>query len=166
MAGFHLPGDPYFLNEGNAGWLEAEPEEMIEEDLEEDPEEIDEEEEPEEEDEMEDEEEESEKEEEEEEPEEEVFSPPYIARVLVNRFGRNGPEPQQGRLPLAVHFFFARTFQWIRELGIRDKIASAINRYVTEVRRLNLPQSQIETVYIGFNKLEEYLLASFSFEGF
>ncbi|CAI9296952.1 unnamed protein product [Lactuca saligna] len=50
--------------------------------------------------------------------------------------------------------------------GIRDKIASAANRYVTEVRRLNLPQSQIETVYRGFKELEESLLASFSFERF
>ena len=23
MAGFHLPGDPYFLNQGNGGWIEA-----------------------------------------------------------------------------------------------------------------------------------------------
>ena len=27
MAGFHLTGDPYFPNQGNDGWLEAEPEE-------------------------------------------------------------------------------------------------------------------------------------------
>ena len=39
MAGFHLPGDPYFPNQGNAGWIEEEPEELIEEDPEEDPEE-------------------------------------------------------------------------------------------------------------------------------
>ena len=26
MAGFHLPGDPYFPNQGNGGWLDAEPE--------------------------------------------------------------------------------------------------------------------------------------------
>ena len=26
MAGFHIPGDPYFPNHGNAGWLEDEPE--------------------------------------------------------------------------------------------------------------------------------------------
>lgn len=50
--------------------------------------------------------------------------------------------------------------------GIRDKITSAANRYVTEVRRLNLPQSQIEPVYRGFKELEESLLASFSFERF
>ncbi|KAL7605378.1 hypothetical protein Lser_V15G18819 [Lactuca serriola] len=26
MAGFHIPGDPYYPNHGNAGWLEHEPE--------------------------------------------------------------------------------------------------------------------------------------------
>ena len=26
MAGFHLPGDPYFPNQGNGGWLDEEPE--------------------------------------------------------------------------------------------------------------------------------------------
>ena len=26
MAGFHPPGDPYFPNQGNAGWLDYEPE--------------------------------------------------------------------------------------------------------------------------------------------
>ncbi|KAI3733777.1 hypothetical protein L6452_13233 [Arctium lappa] len=50
--------------------------------------------------------------------------------------------------------------------GIRDKITSAANRYVTEVRRLALPQSQTETVYRGFKELEESLLTSFSFDRF
>ncbi|KAI3522222.1 hypothetical protein L1887_11706 [Cichorium endivia] len=35
MAGFHLPGDPYFPDEGNNGWLNEEPEEDFEEDPEE-----------------------------------------------------------------------------------------------------------------------------------
>ncbi|KAL4574340.1 hypothetical protein LXL04_021169 [Taraxacum kok-saghyz] len=48
--------------------------------------------------------------------------------------------------------------------GIRDKITSAANRYVTEVRRLALPQTQTDAVYRGFKELEESLLASFSFE--
>ena len=39
MAGFHLPRDPYFPSQGNAGWIEEEPENIIEEDPEEDPEE-------------------------------------------------------------------------------------------------------------------------------
>ena len=27
MAGFHFPGNPYFPNQGNNGWIEADPEE-------------------------------------------------------------------------------------------------------------------------------------------
>lgn len=41
--------------------------------------------------------------------------------------------------------------------GSRDKIISAANRYMTEVRRLALPQSQTEAVYRGFRELEESL---------
>ena len=33
MAGFHLPGDPYFPKQGNGGWIEPEPEEEPEEGL-------------------------------------------------------------------------------------------------------------------------------------
>ncbi|GAB2228632.1 hypothetical protein Droror1_Dr00022752 [Drosera rotundifolia] len=47
--------------------------------------------------------------------------------------------------------------------GVRDKITSASNRYMTELRRLPLPQSQTEAVYRGFRELEESLLSSFSF---
>ncbi|GAB2296935.1 hypothetical protein Dimus_031037 [Dionaea muscipula] len=50
--------------------------------------------------------------------------------------------------------------------GVRDKITSAANRYMTEVRRLPLPQSQTEAVYRGFRELEESLLSPFSFERF
>lgn len=50
--------------------------------------------------------------------------------------------------------------------GVRDKITSAANRYMTEVRRLALPQSQTEAVYRGFRELEESLLSSFSYERF
>ncbi|XP_039069008.1 nuclear pore complex protein NUP155-like isoform X2 [Hibiscus syriacus] len=48
--------------------------------------------------------------------------------------------------------------------GIRDKISSAANRYMTEVRRLALPQSRTETVYRGFRELEESLITPFSFD--
>ncbi|GAB4828698.1 hypothetical protein Ancab_018363 [Ancistrocladus abbreviatus] len=48
--------------------------------------------------------------------------------------------------------------------GIRDKITSAANRYMTEVKRLPLPQSQTEAVYRGFRELEESLLSPFAFE--
>ncbi|XAR72194.1 hypothetical protein NMG60_11018751 [Bertholletia excelsa] len=47
--------------------------------------------------------------------------------------------------------------------GVRDKITSAANRYMTEVRRLPLPQSQTEAVYRGFRELEESLLSPLSF---
>ncbi|KAB1205824.1 hypothetical protein CJ030_MR7G027991 [Morella rubra] len=50
--------------------------------------------------------------------------------------------------------------------GVRDKITSAANRYMTEVRRLALPQSQTEAVYRGFRELEESLISSFSFDRF
>ncbi|CAA3015892.1 nuclear pore complex NUP155 isoform X2 [Olea europaea subsp. europaea] len=50
--------------------------------------------------------------------------------------------------------------------GVRDKITSAANRFMTEVRRLSLPQSQTEVVYRGFRELEESLLSSFPFERF
>lgn len=42
--------------------------------------------------------------------------------------------------------------------GIRDKITSLANRYMTEVRRLALPQNQSEPVYRGFRELEEKLM--------
>ncbi|KAL6543857.1 hypothetical protein OROGR_010354 [Orobanche gracilis] len=48
--------------------------------------------------------------------------------------------------------------------GVRDKITSAANRYMTEVRRLSLPQNQTEAVYRGFRELEESLLSPFPFE--
>ncbi|KAK9063661.1 hypothetical protein SSX86_017532 [Deinandra increscens subsp. villosa] len=50
--------------------------------------------------------------------------------------------------------------------GICDKITSAANRYMTEVRRLALPQNQTEAVYRGFKELEESLLASLSYARF
>ncbi|XP_059649707.1 nuclear pore complex protein NUP155 isoform X2 [Cornus florida] len=50
--------------------------------------------------------------------------------------------------------------------GVRDKITSAANRYMTEVRRLALPQNQTEPVCRGFRELEESLLSPFSFERF
>lgn len=50
--------------------------------------------------------------------------------------------------------------------GVRDKIASAANRYMTEVRRLPLPQSQTEAISLGFRELEESLLSHYPFERF
>ena len=37
MAGFHMPRDPYFPNQGNGSWIEEDPEEDPEEIMEEDP---------------------------------------------------------------------------------------------------------------------------------
>ncbi|PIA62568.1 hypothetical protein AQUCO_00200524v1 [Aquilegia coerulea] len=49
------------------------------------------------------------------------------------------------------------SFTAVLNQGARDKIMSAANRYMTEVRRLALPQSQTEAVYRGFRELEESL---------
>ncbi|XP_073059527.1 nuclear pore complex protein NUP155 [Primulina eburnea] len=49
----------------------------------------------------------------------------------------------------------------LRNQGIHDKISSAANRYMTEVRRLALPQNQTEAVYRGFKELEESLASPF-----
>ncbi|WOG89035.1 hypothetical protein DCAR_0208271 [Daucus carota subsp. sativus] len=50
--------------------------------------------------------------------------------------------------------------------GVRDKITSAANRYMTEVRRLPLPQNQTEAVYRGFRELEESLLSPYHLDRF
>ncbi|KAH9297702.1 hypothetical protein KI387_029384 [Taxus chinensis] len=47
--------------------------------------------------------------------------------------------------------------------GVKDKIISAANRYMTEVRRLALPPVHTEPVYRGFKELEEMLLGSSTF---
>ncbi|WVZ26524.1 hypothetical protein V8G54_005068 [Vigna mungo] len=54
----------------------------------------------------------------------------------------------------------------IASQGIRDKITSAANRYMTEVRRLALPQNQTEHVYRGFKELEESFISQHSFDRF
>ncbi|WOK93164.1 nuclear pore complex protein [Canna indica] len=51
----------------------------------------------------------------------------------------------------------------IANQGVLDKIASLVNRYMTDLRRIVLPQNQIEPVYRGFRELEEQLLSSSSF---
>ncbi|KAF5750111.1 nuclear pore complex protein [Tripterygium wilfordii] len=50
--------------------------------------------------------------------------------------------------------------------GIRDKVTSAANRYMTEVRRLALPQNRTEAVYRGFRELEESVISPFSYDRF
>ena len=84
MARCHMPGDPYFPNQGNGGWIEEDPKE--------DPKELmEEEEEPEEDQEEEEVEEETE---EESDAESEVINPPYVARVPAHRLGYQGPMPR------------------------------------------------------------------------
>lgn len=76
IEGFHLPGDPYFPNHGNRGWIEEDPEELIEEKPEEDPEEGEEEEE--------------EQMEEDSDVESEVINPPYAIRNRYDPLPRPG----------------------------------------------------------------------------
>ncbi|KAJ0717945.1 putative nucleoporin, nucleoporin, nucleoporin, subdomain 1 [Helianthus annuus] len=73
-----------------------------------------------------------------------------------------------GSSPIGTSLILRGTFSMDQRTaishGVRDKIASAANRYMTEVRRLALPQSQTDAVYRGFKELEESLLTSLSFE--
>ncbi|KAL9994557.1 putative nucleoporin, nucleoporin, nucleoporin, subdomain 1 [Helianthus debilis subsp. tardiflorus] len=75
-----------------------------------------------------------------------------------------------GSSPIGTSLILRGTFSMDQRTaishGVRDKIASAANRYMTEVRRLALPQSQTDAVYRGFKELEESLLTSLSFERF
>ncbi|OIW10086.1 hypothetical protein TanjilG_21923 [Lupinus angustifolius] len=67
--------------------------------------------------------------------------------------------------PLALRggFSFERT---VASQGVRDKITSSANRYMTEIRRLALPQNQTEVVYRGFKELEQSLISPHSFDRF
>ncbi|KAI5054884.1 hypothetical protein GOP47_0030029 [Adiantum capillus-veneris] len=47
--------------------------------------------------------------------------------------------------------------------GVKEKIATAANRYMTEVRRLSLPPIMVEPVYQGFRELEEVVMGPPSF---
>ncbi|KAG9140609.1 hypothetical protein Leryth_022498 [Lithospermum erythrorhizon] len=51
----------------------------------------------------------------------------------------------------------ALSYGQVSNQGVCDRIASASNRYMTEVRRLPLPQSQTESLCQGFRELEESL---------
>ncbi|KZV38278.1 hypothetical protein F511_35817 [Dorcoceras hygrometricum] len=54
----------------------------------------------------------------------------------------------------------------LKNQGVHDKISSAVSRYMTEVRRLALPQNQTDAVYRGFKELEEALLSPFPLDRF
>ena len=77
MVSCHHPGDTYFPNQGTAGWIVEDPEEIPEDESKEEvKEEIDEEE-----------------EDDDSDAESEVIDPPYIARVPAHQWGYNGPTP-------------------------------------------------------------------------
>lgn len=83
MAGFHLPGDPYFPNQGNRGWIQEDPEEDPEVQMEEDTEEQ-----------MGDvEDDDDDSDEEDFDAESEVINLPYVAHVPVHRQCYQGPTP-------------------------------------------------------------------------
>ncbi|RID57646.1 hypothetical protein BRARA_F01007 [Brassica rapa] len=78
--------------------------------------------------------------------------------VLSDRMGSS-----PARSSLILGGSFAHENKAVVNQGARDKIASAANRYMTEVRRLTLPPTMTESVYAGFKKLDESLLSPFSF---
>ena len=94
MAGFHHPGDPYFPNQGNNGWLEEEPEEDPEEESDGEPEAgVEGEPAESEEDEGSFEEETDDSEGGDSDAESDVINPPYPIRVPAYRVGPTGPTP-------------------------------------------------------------------------
>lgn len=60
--------------------------------------------------------------------------------------------------------FTLYVFSFSSSCSISNSFNSINIRYVTEVRRLSLPQNQTESVYQGFRELEESLLSPFPFE--
>ncbi|KAF5195837.1 Nuclear pore complex protein [Thalictrum thalictroides] len=72
--------------------------------------------------------------------------------VLAQRMGTSASGASR-----ILHGSFSFEKTAVLNQGARDKIMSAANRYMTEVRRLALPQSQTEAVYRGFRELEESL---------
>ncbi|WJX54374.1 hypothetical protein P8452_40263 [Trifolium repens] len=84
----------------------------------------------------------------------------WAMSIYSHRMGAGAPGSS---LVLGGGFSLERT---VASQGIRDKITSVANRYMTEVRRLALPQSQTEAVYRGFKELEESLISPRSFNRF
>ncbi|KAL5210921.1 hypothetical protein ABZP36_006544 [Zizania latifolia] len=83
--------------------------------------------------------------------------------AILREWGMSVIAHKLGTTTAGASFFLDGTFSLNQtgalNQGIRDKIISLANRYMTEVRRLNLPQSQTENVYRGFRELEEKLLS-------
>ncbi|CAH8382442.1 unnamed protein product [Eruca vesicaria subsp. sativa] len=82
----------------------------------------------------------------------------WAMSVLSDRMGSS---PTRSSLILGGSF--AHENKAVRNQGVRDKIANAANRYMTEVRRLTLPPTKTESVYAGFKELDESLITPFSF---
>ncbi|CAN6320885.1 unnamed protein product [Urochloa humidicola] len=85
--------------------------------------------------------------------------------AILREWGMSVIAHRLGTTNAAASFFFDGTFSLNQtgttNQGARDKIISLANRYMTEVRRLNLPQNQTENVYRGFRELEEKLLSPY-----
>ncbi|GMJ13372.1 nucleoporin 155 [Hibiscus trionum] len=90
--------------------------------------------------------------------------------VVLREWAMSVFAQRMGMTAAGASLILGRTFSpeqtMVLNQGIRDKITSAANRYMTEVRRLALPQSRTETVYRGFRELEESLITPFSFDRF
>ncbi|CAL4929882.1 unnamed protein product [Urochloa decumbens] len=85
--------------------------------------------------------------------------------AILREWGMSVIAHRLGTTSAGASFFFDGTFSLnqtgIANQGARDKIISLANRYMTEVRRLNLPQNQTENAYRGFRELEEKLLSPY-----
>lgn len=85
--------------------------------------------------------------------------------VILREWGMSVIAHKLGTTTAGASFFLDGTFSLNQtgssNQGVRDKIISLANRYMTEVRRLNLPQNQTENVYRGFRDLEEKLLSPY-----
>ncbi|CAN6307475.1 unnamed protein product [Urochloa humidicola] len=85
--------------------------------------------------------------------------------AILREWGMSVIAHRLGTANAAASFFFDGTFSLNQtgtaNQGAGDKIISLANRYMTEVRRLNLPHNQTENVYRGFRELEEKLLSPY-----
>ncbi|PIA46100.1 hypothetical protein AQUCO_01600399v1 [Aquilegia coerulea] len=77
--------------------------------------------------------------------------------VVLREWARAVLAQRMGTSASGVSRILSGSFTAALNQGARDKIMRAANRYMTEVRRLALPQSQTEAVYRGFRELEESL---------
>ncbi|TVU47868.1 hypothetical protein EJB05_07484, partial [Eragrostis curvula] len=85
--------------------------------------------------------------------------------AILREWGMSVVAHRLGTTSAGASFFFDGNFSLNQtgasNQGVRDKIISLANRYMTEVKRLNLAQNQTENVYRGFRELEEKLLSPY-----